>query len=72
MEHALEEIRQLRDRLVQRSEQLDQRENSLIRENERLVETVALLRKEKAELKSGLKSSQNMVANKETNIADSS
>ena len=69
MEHALEEIRQLRDRLVQRSEQLDQRENSLIRENERLVETVALLRKEKAELKCALKSSQNMVANKETNIA---
>lgn len=69
MERALDEIRQLRDRLVRRSEQLDQRENSLMRENERLVETVALLRKEKAELKNELNSSQNMMMNKEVNIA---
>ena len=68
MDEALREINNLRDILVRRTAVLDRREDELLRENSRLHETVATLRREKSDLKVELKACENNVEAKTQSI----
>ena len=68
MDEALREINNLRDILVRRTAELDRREDELLRENNRLHETVATLRREKSDLKVELKACENTVEAKTQTI----